>query len=588
MAKELWGFVVCIVLLSGCDLATVQSPEFYNLDFEETVRDTVIPYIWEYENRGGYTIQLIDSRKKGGKSLRIHCEKPNTEHFRGIDSLVSNQFYLRLPADLVKGKNLKISAKVKTKAVTKGAYLIIGIMRNESILQHLNDPASGQRGTKEWKRISIETKVDENATDIFIGGAMAGRGTAWFDNFEIHIDGKRLQDASPPSVPTAEEIEWLRPYIHPITSVDPAEPSDDLLPLIEKIKEVKVVALGSSTYGSSESVQMRHRIIKAIAEQGGKQLLFMNVPLSAAYMLDYYSRYKEENLDDMHWMVTNDFLDRTVFLEMMKDIRKLNEEGADITIAGYENLDFKTTIRIMERVLGSDAEVREELTSLQNLLVSYLRQKYANKDTTGLAEKEERIHSLLQSTTAYVDRHITEPELLAGLHHVLLTLEQFMEKAYLINEHRVNNVLWWQQLKPQAQSLIWSSNYNAKRTGYTMGSVQAEKLGDNYLSIGFAFYDGAYYAHNFQGAPLIQNALTAYPGTYEYYFHQLNEPCFMIDLREIRKDLSPEGEWLRKPALFRYVETHKTTTEFSRARLTSDYDILIFIDRSTGTKHARY
>ncbi len=73
-----------------------------------------------------------------------------------------------------------------------------------------------------------------------------------------------------------------------------------------------------------------------------------------------------------------------------------------------------------------------------------------------------------------------------------------------------------------------------------MGEFLVDKLGDKFLSIGFAFYDGTYYTHGQQRTD-IYNALPAYPGTCEYCFHQLGEPCFMIDLREIRKDTSKKG-----------------------------------------------
>src|SRR6185295_13105712 len=54
----------------------------------------------------------------------------------------------------------------------------------------------GATGTSGWKRYAIKLTVDPNAKDIKFGLLMPGRGTAWFDDLAIEVDGRRYADAS--------------------------------------------------------------------------------------------------------------------------------------------------------------------------------------------------------------------------------------------------------------------------------------------------------------------------------------------------------------------------------------------------------
>jgi len=574
------SWLVICALFTGCDFFTIPSPAFYNLDMEAEIGETAMPYSWGYSNKDGYTIRLMDNPEGKGKCLRIFCEKPN-RRFEKNDSLANNIFYIKLPEDLVQGKKLEIKAKVRTKAVTQHAGLFIYTMEGDSLLQEAYDPQSRMRATRKWDKISLETNVDQRATNIFIGGIMRGRGTAWFDDFEIRIDGKRLKDADRPSPPTPAEVEWLRKYILPIRSVDPDEPADDLAPLIEKLKDAQVVALGGSAFGSSENYRMRHRIIRALAEQEGFNMLALNALVSAAPQLNAYTIDRKGDL--FLWGLGQGNWERKDFQDLINWIREFNKEHPPIYISGYENYNYRNHLVLLEFCIKHFLGESDPSLSLVDEVKTYINLKYnpEHKEETGLKEKEKQIIISLREVSTRILNKLDEPRERDYFLRRCYLLEQSIGNQFMHHKSRAENILWDMRNRPDSRVILWGGN-EVKKSGRNSLAECLSREGVDYLSVGFAFYGGKY------SSDVQTTAIDAYPGTYEYYFHQLDEPCFMIDLRDIRQDTSPEGRKFNQTALFREMNGMNITTEFIHTQLTADYDILIFIDQSTGLKHLRY
>lgn len=57
------------------------------------------------------------------------------------------------------------------------------------------------------------------------------------------------------------------PHI-PLRTASPVGPLDDLAPFLELAATRSVIGLGEATHGTSEAFQLKHRLIRALAEQG--------------------------------------------------------------------------------------------------------------------------------------------------------------------------------------------------------------------------------------------------------------------------------------------------------------------------------
>lgn len=149
------------------------------------------------------------------------------------------------------------------------------------------------------------------------------------------------------------------------------------------------------------------------------------------------------------------------------------------------------------------------------------------------------------------------------------------------------NLLWIKEQNAQSKITVWAHNAHIQKAGYAMGAHLSKSLGKEYLSIGFAFYNGGHTAAiNYVLSS--QKSQEAYPGTYEYNFNMIEEPIFILDLREAKKNNSLSGSWLFDRMEFRNIGFSKQKCEFFRANLSDNFDLIIFIKESTPTKLLKY
>src|SRR5690606_7811343 len=74
-----------------------------------------------------------------------------------------------------------------------------------------------------------------------------------------------------------------------LSTYDPAKKSDEDLEIMDSlIGDTHVVGLGEVTHGSSEIFQMKHRIIKFLAEKKNFGIFSMEVNMPEAYRLNDY------------------------------------------------------------------------------------------------------------------------------------------------------------------------------------------------------------------------------------------------------------------------------------------------------------
>ena len=102
-----------------------------------------------------------------------------------------------LPAAAVAGKRVRFSGYIKTENMTRG-YAGLWFRANgpSGIVAFDNMQNRGATGTTDWKEYVIELDVPASTTSVVFGALMPGDGSAWFDTFSIHIDGKPYVDVA--------------------------------------------------------------------------------------------------------------------------------------------------------------------------------------------------------------------------------------------------------------------------------------------------------------------------------------------------------------------------------------------------------
>ncbi len=103
------------------------------------------------------------------------------------------------PMPVAAGKNVRFSGYIKTDRVSDGYaglwWRVDGQAGTRSLaFDNMHD--RGPTGTTDWTHYVIELPVDPNARNINFGLLMPAKGTAWFDDLTIELDGQPYVDPS--------------------------------------------------------------------------------------------------------------------------------------------------------------------------------------------------------------------------------------------------------------------------------------------------------------------------------------------------------------------------------------------------------
>lgn len=84
---------------------------------------------------------------------------------------------------------------------------------------------------------------------------------------------------------------WLTGHARPLGTLTPGAPHDDLEPLGDALRDVRIVGLGESTHGTREFFRLKHRIAEFLVREAGFTTLALEAGASATRALDTYVRH---------------------------------------------------------------------------------------------------------------------------------------------------------------------------------------------------------------------------------------------------------------------------------------------------------
>src|SRR5262245_43563879 len=166
--KTCFAFLVVTFL---CHSLSAQTQ--YNFDFENIDKTKGRPTGW-----GGNIIH-IDSVIKQSGQISLSLEKAPAEKAH------SYSYYFIKP--VFGGKKITLTGYLKCENVEDGvAGLWIRVDGEGQNLKIDNMQGRELKGTQDWKQYTLEVPYDEHdATDIYIGTYISGKGKIWMDNLQL-------------------------------------------------------------------------------------------------------------------------------------------------------------------------------------------------------------------------------------------------------------------------------------------------------------------------------------------------------------------------------------------------------------------
>ncbi|MES2827623.1 MAG: S41 family peptidase [Bacteroidota bacterium] len=177
------------LLFLGLALVSCAQKKTYNVNGESIDRVNKVPTNWIFafndQQKASYNFQLDSTVTQSGKyAISITFNKPGA-NFGAFSYPISSTF---------EGNVIQLSGYVKTSEVKSGyAGLWLRIDGKEETIAFDNMSTRGVKGTTDWTKCTIDLQYEsQKAKSIVMGGLLVGDGKAWFDGFELLIDGKPL------------------------------------------------------------------------------------------------------------------------------------------------------------------------------------------------------------------------------------------------------------------------------------------------------------------------------------------------------------------------------------------------------------
>ena len=547
-----------------------------NLDFELKDDNPRLPKYW-HTGDNSYRISLDSIEKHSGRfSLKMEKLNNRNETSFGV-------FTGTLPIEIFAGKNVEYRGWIKTKDVKNGyAGLWLRVDgENMEVLGFDNMYDRGLTGDNEWTQVSIKIEISSEAININYGGVFPGEGVAWFDNLELYVNGEKFIEPKLKVKLSREEKKALREYIYPLRTYEPDDGDSKDLDILKKlIGNSKVIALGEVSHGSSEIFKMENRIIQYLATNYGFNIFSIEGNMPEAYKLnDYIVRGEGDPKKLIAGMYFWTWRTEEV-LNMVEWMHRFNQPKQRITFTGFDMQFYEGAVNELLDAFKENEDATNRIANLKKNLDKIKTRSQYNHGMPSVGENEMKEIDLILSFLQNSVETIPNKD---WLQQNIAIIQQYLENNISLwrDKCMADNFLWIKKHNPNSKFAIWAHNAHIQKTGQMMGSHLSQKLGDDYITFGFTFYDGSFTAAGSKGLTSY-DAQQGYPGTLEYLLEQLKEPIFILDLKRLKSENNKDTEWITQRLAYRFVgSTGGDPNEFWGNKISDDFDYLIFIKTST-------
>ena len=401
---------------------------------------------------------------------------------------------------------------------------------------------------------------------------------------------------------------------------DAAEPfgsidTVDLVPLLERVGDARLVLLGEATHGTSEFYRMRERISRELIVKKGFRFIAIEGDWPDAARVDHYVRHLEYPPSEWTafarfptWMWRNNEV--RDFVNWLREHNAATKHEARVAFHGLDLYSLYVSIRsvlnYLDQVDPEAAKVARQrygcLTPWQGDPATYGHAALTGSYRTCEPHVVRALKELLEKRVAYTE-HDGERFFDAVQNARLVTnAERYYRIMYygsraswnLRDEHMfttLKNLLAFYGTGSKA--IVWAHNSHvgdsaatemALRGEHNIGHLCRQEFGGSAYLVGFGTNSGTVAAASDWDGPMeIKKVQPALPKSYERLCHASGHPRFMLGLRNRAELTSAQG--LGKPQLERAIgvvyrpETERASHYF-QAILPRQFDEYVWFDNT--------
>lgn len=573
----------CLVALGFTPEARSENRDL-NLGFESG-RPGAAPRGW-YAGGKGYEAALTDVAPHGGTlCLRLAAVGPEREFASGTNGF---------PIGDAAGRTIRYSGWIRTDGVVDGwAGLWWRVDGADTVLAFDNMYGRPVTGDTDWARYSITLAVPPDATNINFGCLLSGRGTAFFDDLEVEIDGSAYAQV-PTSVFAAndQQVAWIKANAHTFATDDPTHDNSDLGFLKEMVGSAHIVGLGESTHGTAQFFRLKHRLVRYLAEEMGFTVFAIEASMPEAERLNRYVLTGEGDpaalIAGMYFWTWR----TEEVLAMVQWMRQYNAQGGHLEFHGFDMQSPGLAMKTVQDLVQVHAP---DLLSRVAVAYAELRGLAMAAAKTGAPELPSR---LVAEIGGIREALALRRDDLAGkiggqgadwAIQCARLVEQYsgMVANVLAERDRcmAENVDWLlAQAAPGTKIVLWAHNGHISRVGYGQGDVMGTHLrrthGTDLVTCGLLFGSGTYTAYRKKVGIGACGTSDAGHGSVEWALERAGQPRLALDLRKAQRGSAASG-WVWEPAEIRGIGAWALDDGFSAGVIGDHYDAIFYIQDST-------
>jgi erythromycin esterase len=400
----------------------------------------------------------------------------------------------------------------------------------------------------------------------------------------------------------------------PLRTLDPAGPLDDLQWLDEAIGDARVVAIGESAHYNRESYQLRHRLLRYLAERHGFSAYAMESGFAEGWLADNWVRGGEDQLGRVLANGVTSLMgvwtQMSAHLQWMRQhnrtaARPVGFYGIDL---GGSNASLLPGLDAVTAYLAQadpefqvDPSIRETAAtyaaasafSAPAAIATYTNLPPETRDalTAGLAELAarmtgRRLDYLRQTTADAYERALRSLSLTVTLDSVARVMTRGDQESVMVNrDAAIADTVEW-ILRREDRIVLAAHNGHIQRWPGTlpgmspvppMGLHLADRLGADYLVIGTTSGTGQTLntGADFYTGTLFTELKPPQPGSLDALMAASGDEPFATDLRR----LSPADD-----AAVRAVSQQRFGSFYSDLNPMDAYDVIVHLPHVTAAE----
>ena len=418
-------------------------------------------------------------------------------------------------------------------------------------------------------------------------------------------------------------VTWAREHAIPIATIEPGRGFEDLQPLQEIIGNARIVGLGESVHGAHEFFQVRHRLMEFLVEEMGFTAFAGEMEFVAAVRVNDYVLGRVEEPEQWTNWFNGGFRDWEEVKALVRWMRRYNDDASHPRKLHFYGVDvhpwYTNPLAAIEGAWTYLDEVdpgyaAESRQALLPLVEPWQGEGLGRASVEGRQRVDKYIRLPLEVRTAYT---AAIADLVARFEtrrvdYLGRSSENAYEWAYrhaivsrhLDNEFRAiasagipqegpplpillvrdramaDNLLWELEREgPEGRIVLWAHNshlqkstkvYGDMNRGTSLGEFLDSMIGDDYVSVGFTYYQGAdsgwsSYQTDIPNPPR--------PGSLDEAMARVGLPMFVLDLRSVPRE-GLAYEWLNQ------LRGHRISVpEHMQLNPLQAWDALFYIER---------